>query len=135
MTAPLPERIMNLTEQRESFAALVRQHEPLHSPKLQILMELRDSIAEARNKGASHDVIRTYLHRTGIDVSTDTVARFCHQVLGERKGRKSRGKQTRQIRQNGQSATSRLKQRCPNGSPTVRYQPPAGPRIVNPKDL
>jgi len=114
--APLNEQIMNLTEQRESFAALIRQHEPLHSPKLQTLVELRDSIAEARNKGASHEVIRTYLHRTGIDVSTDTVARFCHQVLGERKGRKSRRKQTRQVRQNGQSATAILEQKRSNGS-------------------
>lgn len=125
---------MNPTEQRESFAALIREHEPLHSPKLKTLLELRDSITEARNKGASHETIRSYLHQTGIDVSTDTVARFCHQILGERKGRKSRRKPTLD-RVKESSATSLLKQQRANGSSAIRYQPPTGPRIVNPKAL
>jgi hypothetical protein len=125
---------MNPTEQRESFAALIREHDPLHSPKLKTLLELRDSISEARNKGASHETIRSYLHQTGIDVSTDTVARFCHQILGERKGRKSRRRPT-QDNAKAPSASGVLKQKRANGSSAIRYQPPTGPRIVNPKTL
>jgi hypothetical protein len=123
---------MSVTEQRESFAALVREHEPIRSPKLKILMELRDSIFEARKKGASHEIIRLFLHQTGIDVSTDTVARFCHKILGERKGRKPRQKP---VQQPQESAATMINQKRANARGSLHYQPSTGPRIVNPKDL
>lgn len=134
IAALFADRPMNLAEQRESFAALIREHEPLRSPKLKLLLELRESISEARKKGASHETIRSYLHQTGIEVSTDTVARFCHQILGERKGKKS-GRHTAHRHVKEPSAAAVLKQKRINGSQAVRYQPPTGPRIVNPKAL
>jgi hypothetical protein len=38
---------MNTSEQRETFAALIRQHEPGHPAKIRELLELRDSIGMA----------------------------------------------------------------------------------------
>jgi hypothetical protein len=41
---------MNPNEQRQTFDALIRQHLPLRPAKLRMLMELRESIAEARKE-------------------------------------------------------------------------------------
>jgi IS30 family transposase len=127
---------MNPNERRQTFDALIEQHLPLRPVKLRMLMELRESIAEARKKGASYEVIRSYLCKTAVNVSADTVARFCHQVLEEPQGKRSKGKRkARNPRANGTSATNLLKQKRPTSLPPTRYQAPSGPRIVDPKNL
>jgi len=127
---------MNPNEQRQTFDALIRQHLPLRPAKLRMLMELRESIAEARKKGASYEVIRSYLCKTAVIVSADTVARFCHQVLEEPQGRRSKEKgKARNPRTNGTSAADLLKQKRSSAPPSARYQVPSGPRIVDPKSL
>ena len=101
-----------------------------------MLMELKESIAEARKKGASYEVIRSYLCKTAVIVSADTVARFCHQVLAEPQGRGAKGKsKVRSRHPNGSSAGDLLKQKRSTASPPARYQAPSGPRIVDPKSL
>src|ERR1700743_1060217 len=65
-TAMVNEMSMNTNEQRQTFDALIRQHLPLRPAKLRMLMELRESIAEARKKGASYEVIRSYLRKTAV---------------------------------------------------------------------
>jgi hypothetical protein len=57
---------MNAHEQRETFDALIRQHSPAYPAKLKELLDLRDSIAEARKQGASYEIIRSYLRKTAI---------------------------------------------------------------------
>lgn len=127
---------MNPNEQRQTFDALIQQHLPLRPAKLRMLMELRESIAEARKKGASYEVIRSYLCKTAVNVSADTVARFCHQILEEPQGRRSNGNgKARNPRANGTSATDLLRQKRPTAPPPGRYQAPSGPRIVDPKSL
>jgi hypothetical protein len=115
---------------------LIRQHLPLRPAKLRMLMELRESIAEARKKGASYEVIRSYLCKTAVLVSADTVARFCHQVLEEPQGRRPNGKgKPRNPRGNGTSAANLLKKKRSSVPTSARYQVPSGPRIVDPKSL
>jgi IS30 family transposase len=127
---------MNPNEQRQTFDALIRQHLPLRPAKLRMLMELRESIAEARKKGASYEVIRSYLCKTAVIVSADTVARFCHQVLAEPQGQRLKGKRkTPSPHANGTSTTDLLKQKRSIAPPPARYQVPSGPRIVDPKSL
>ena len=127
---------MNANEQRQTFDALIRQHLPLRPAKLRMLMELRESIAEARKKGASYEVIRSYLCKTAVVVSADTVARFCHEVLEEPQGRRSKEKgKARNRRANGTSASDLLKQKRSTAPSSARYQAPSGPRIVDPKTL
>jgi hypothetical protein len=135
-TAMVNEVSMNPNEQRQTFDALIQQHLPLRPAKLRMLMELRESIAEARKKGASYEVIRSYLSKTAVIVSADTVARFCHQVLEEPQGRGAKGKRkARSPHPNGTSAAELLKQKRSSAPPSARYQVPSGPRIVDPKSL
>ncbi len=130
------ETSMNPNEQRQTFDALVQQHLPLRPAKLRMLMELRESIAEARKKGASYEVIRDYLRKTAVIVSADTVARFCHQILAEPQERRTKGKRkARSPHVNGASAADVLKQKRSTAPPPARYQAPNGPRIVDPKSL
>jgi hypothetical protein len=134
--ATVNEPPMNTNEQCQAFDALVRQHVPARPPKLRMLMELRDSIAEARKKGASYEVIRSYLRKTAVIVSADTIARFCHQVLAEPQGRRVKGKRkARSPHVNGASAADVLQQKRLTAPPPARYQAPSGPRIVDPKSL
>jgi negative regulator of sigma E activity len=129
------ESSMNSHEQRENFAALIKQYEPAQPAKIRELLELRDSIAEARKMGASYEIIRSYLRKTAIAVSADTVARFCHQILSEpKRGSSKQRPRSRQPDRSGTSASQLLKRKGP--APSVSpYQSPNGPRIVNPKEL
>jgi IS30 family transposase len=125
---------MNAHEQRETFDALIRQHSPAYPAKLKELLDLRDSIAEARKQGASYEIIRSYLRKTAISVSADTVARFCHQILSEPKRRGSKRRHTLRGERNGASARHQQKRTAPAQS-SARYQSSSGPRIVDPKNL
>jgi len=127
---------MNAHEQRETFAALIRRHAPTYPAKLKELLELRDSIAEARKQGASYEIIRAYLRQTAISVSADTVARFCHQILSEPKGRASKRRKRGRATQAGAAARHLPKRTTAAPAPaSSRYQSPNGPRIVDPKNL
>ena len=46
-------------------------------------MPLKDSIAELRSKGASYAAIADILRNVNVPVASDTVFRFCHEILGE----------------------------------------------------
>jgi hypothetical protein len=135
IAASANESCMNLNEQRETFDALVRQHESVRSPKRRELMELRDSIAEARKRGASYEVISTYLLKTAITVSPDTVARFCHEILAEPKGRITKRKKNQARAHKNGTAADLVGQQRAAGLSSMRYSPPTGPRIVDPKTL
>ena len=129
---------MSANEQREAFDALVRQHEMFCPTKLRVLMDFRDSIAEARKKGASFETIRIYLRKTAINVSADTVARFCREVLAETGGRRSqRKRKPRQPRQNGVSAAEALNQSrsAPAPWPVTRRPPARASWIPKTSDL
>jgi negative regulator of sigma E activity len=125
---------MNAQEQRETFNALIQQHSPIYPAKIRELLELRDSIAEARKKGASYEIIRSFLRKTAINVSADTVARFCHHVLSEPKRRGSKRNWRLRGDRNGVSTRQLPKQTAPAQS-SARYQSSSGPRIVDPKNL
>ncbi len=127
---------MNANESRNAFDALIQQHVPHRPAKLRLLMEFRDSIAEARKKGASYEVIRTYLAKTAVAVSADTVARFCHQILAEPEDRGSKRKRkTQTSHQNGTTAADLLTTKRSTAMLPSNYQAPTGPRLVDPKSL
>ncbi len=123
---------MDANDSRHAFENLIQQHPSLRPAKLRLLLEFRDSIAEARKKGASYEIIRTYLAQTAVAVSADTVARFCHLVLAEPESRGSKRKQkVRCASSNGMTAAKALADQRRTG----RYQAPTGPRVVDPKSL
>jgi len=123
---------MNAHEQRETFDALIRQHSPTYPAKIKELLELKDSIAQARKQGASYEIIRSYLHKTAISVSADTVARFCHQILSEPKRRGSKRRHTLRAERNGASTRHPPKRAAP-AQLSARYQPPGRPELLTPK--
>jgi hypothetical protein len=127
---------MNANDSRRAFDVLIQQHVPHRPAKLRLLMEFRDSIAEARKKGASFEVIRTYLAKTAVVVSADTVARFCHQILSEPECRGSKRKRkTQASHQNGTTAADLLTRKRSTTVLPSHYQAPTGPRLVDPKSL
>jgi hypothetical protein len=66
----------------QRFADAARNFTPTASPKFLKLTPFRDGIAELRNKGASYAAIAALLRIADVTVSHDTVARYCHDVLG-----------------------------------------------------
>ena len=44
---------------------------------------MKDSIPELRRKGASHAVIADILRDINVPVASDTIFRFCHEILNE----------------------------------------------------
>ena len=70
-----PEAKVRLTEAVKNYA-------PPESEKYQALNEVKESIIELRKRKASYQAIRAILHENaGIEVSHQTIARYCREVL------------------------------------------------------
>ena len=63
------------------FDAAVRNFERKLPARFRTLMPYKDGIAGLRAKNASFRTIAQILKQTGVSVSHDTVARFCHAVV------------------------------------------------------
>ena len=63
------------------FDAAVRNFEKKLPARFRALMPYKDGIAGLRSKSASFRTIAQILKQTGVSVSHDTVARFCHAVI------------------------------------------------------
>lgn len=75
--------------------------------KLALLDPLKERILELRSKHASYDTVRILLAEANIVVSTDTVYRFCRDVVG---------KTTRSRRPKKAGEAKEAPQRTPSGS-------------------
>jgi len=108
------------------FAAAVREFTPKASGKFQKLLPFKDGIAELRRKHASYEIIADILRNINVTVSHDTVARFCHEVLGltpaQRRRQPRRSRVTQQFRKNPKP-------------PTIISQPAGGPRVADPHNI
>ena len=65
------------------LAQAIRDYVPRHPTKFRKLLPMKGSIAELRSKGASYAAIADILRNINVPVASDTVFRFCHEVLGE----------------------------------------------------
>ena len=75
------------------FDAAVRSFEKKLPARFRALMPYKEGIAGLRAKSASFRTIAQILKQTGVSVSHDTVARFCHAVIEQTQPRqKSRPK-------------------------------------------
>ena len=75
-------------EAKSRLQEAVRNYTPPAPEKYRALEEVKDSIVELRKKKASYQVITTILHdAAGIDVSHQTVARYCREVLDSKGAR------------------------------------------------
>ena len=92
-------KIMNTTivtaEAKARLTEAVKNYTPPAPEKYRALNEVKESIMALRERKASYETIRVMLHENaGIEVSHQTVARYCREVLDSGKAKKPRRPKT-----------------------------------------
>lgn len=78
-------------EAKARLTEAVKNYTPPPPEKYRALEEVKECIIELRKKHASYQTIRTLLHENvGIEVSHQTIARYCREVLEAGKPKKPR---------------------------------------------
>jgi IS30 family transposase len=117
-------------EAKARLAEAVKNYAPPAPEKYRALNEVKESIIALRERKASYETIRTLLHESaGIEVSHQTVARYCREVLDAARPKKSRRPKT---------PAEQTPPSVPNEPPApsqLGYRRPRGPRIADPKTL
>ena len=127
-------KIMNTTivsaEAKARLTEAVKNYTPPAPEKYRALNEVKESIIALRERKASYETIRVMLHENaGIEVSHQTVARYCREVLDSAKPKKPRHPKTAMLEQPA-SAQGELQSRS-----SISSRRPRGPHIVDPKNL
>ncbi len=127
-------KIMNTTivsaEAKARLTEAVKSYTPPAPEKYRALNEVKESIMALRERKASYETIRAMLHENaGIEVSHQTVARYCREVLDSGKAKKPRRPKT-PTAESPATAQGELPARSPFGHPR-----PRGPRIADSKNL
>jgi hydrogenase maturation factor len=82
-------------EAKARLAEAVNHYTPPEPEKYRALNEVKESIIALRERKASYETIRAMLHENaGIEVSHQTVARYCREVLDSGKAKKPRRPKT-----------------------------------------
>ena len=111
-------------EAKARLTEAVKNYAPPAPEKYRALEDVKDCIAELRNKKASYQTIRTMLKdNAGIEVSHQTVARYCREMLTPPKATRKSQRQ--------QKTTDRP---APASAP-FETRRPRGPRIADIKPL
>jgi transposase len=117
-------KIMNTTivsaEAKARLTEAVKSYTPPAPEKYRALNEVKESIMALRERKASYETIRAMLHENaGIEVSHQTVARYCREVLDAAKPKKSRRPKTPPT-EPAAVAQEELPARSPVGQPRPR---------------
>jgi hypothetical protein len=142
VTTKMPEKnqtadesnIMNTSivsaEAKARLSEAVNNYTPPAPEKYRALNEVKESIIALRARKASYETIRAMLHENaGIEVSHQTVARYCREVLDSAKPKKQRRPKTPMVDPPA-AAQKELPVR-----PPISHPQPRGPRIYDPKSL
>ncbi|HEX3988688.1 MAG TPA: hypothetical protein VHZ30_04595 [Verrucomicrobiae bacterium] len=117
-------------EAKARLTEAVKNYAPPAPEKYRALNEVKESIIALRERKASYETIRVMLHENaGIEVSHQTVARYCREVLDAGKAKKPRHPKTPAPEQPA-SAQGELQSRSFIGS-----RRPRGPHIADSKNL
>ena len=82
-------------EAKARLTEAVKNYTPPAPEKYRALNEVKESIIALRERKASYETIRAMLHENaGIEVSHQTVARYCREVLDSAKPKKPRRPKT-----------------------------------------
>ena len=82
-------------EAEARLTAAVKNYTPPAPEKYRALNEVKESIMALRERKASYETIRVMLHENAsIEVSHQTVARYCREVLDAGKAKKPRRSKT-----------------------------------------
>jgi len=95
----LNQKIMNApiisADAKARLTEAVKNYTPPAPEKYRALNEVKDSIIALRERKASYETIRAILHENaGIEVSHQTVARYCREVLDSARPKKPRRPKT-----------------------------------------
>jgi IS30 family transposase len=78
-------------EAKARLTEAVKNYTPPPPEKYRALEEVKDCIVELRDKKASYQTIRAILHdNAGIEVSHQTIARYCREMLESKSARATR---------------------------------------------
>jgi hypothetical protein len=117
-------------EAKARLAEAVKNYAPPAPEKYRALNEVKESIIALRERKASYETIRAMLHdNAGIDVSHQTVARYCREMLDLGKAKKPRRQRAAADEQPAPAQTE------PQSRPHIGYPRPRGPRITDSKNL
>lgn len=105
------------------FELTAREYQQGEGSKVHALLPYKEGIAELRSKRASFETIAVHLGASGMSVSSDTVARFCHQYLTS--------KQAAPPAIHADLLPSNLPDVAPSSFPPSRK----GPRIADPRNI
>jgi IS30 family transposase len=128
------EKIMNESivsaEAKARLTEAVNNYAPPAPKKYRALEEVKECIIELRKKQASYKTIRTILRdNAGVEVSHQTIARYCREVLDAARAKKPRHPKT-PTTEPPASAQGELAARSPFGQSRSR-----GPRNTDSKTL
>jgi hypothetical protein len=104
-----------------------------------VLMPIRESLATLRTKGASYRTIAQILRNVDIEVSLDTLSRFCREHVEEPPPRKDKRRPVIRAASGQLDETTSLAQ-PPPAEPTKETETPPpprgkGPRIADPSNI
>jgi hypothetical protein len=117
-------------EAKTRLAEAVKNYAPPAPEKYSALSEVKESLVALRERKASYETIRVMLHESaGIEVSHQTVARYCREVLDSGKTKKPHRPKTPTTEQPA-PAQAELAAR-----PPFNQTRPRGPRITETKKL
>jgi hypothetical protein len=123
------------------LAQAIRDYTPRRPTKFQKLLPMKGSIVELRDKGASYAAIADILRNIKVPVASDTVFRFCHEILGEPMTRR---RKRRRVPPRAPTERSREKQvvnkatgtrERADSHPVRTWQPSVGPHIADPNTI
>jgi IS30 family transposase len=117
-------------EAKARFAEAVKSYTPPTPEKYRALNEVKESIIALRERKASYETIRVMLHESaGIEVSHQTIARYCREVLEAGKAKKSRRPKSPAAQPPVSAPTE------PPAQSHLGYRRPRGPHIADSKNL
>ena len=117
-------------EAKARLTEAVNNYTPPAPKKYRALEEVKECIIELRKKQASYQTIRAMLHdNAGIDISHQTIARYCREVLDAARAKKPHRPKTPTLEPLA-SAQAELAARPPFGQSR-----PRGPRNTESKNL
>ena len=119
----------------KTFDAAVRSYERRAGGKIQALMPHKKGIAELRGKQASFRTIANLLKRAGVDVSHDTVARFCREILAQTPRRKAQPRPPIAPAKTNVVSVLKAQREAVVPPPAVAAVRSRGPRIADPKNV
>ena len=114
-------------EAKARLTEVVNHYTPPAPEKYRALDEVKECIVELRGRKASYQTIRAILHdNAGIEVSHQTIARYCREVLKPAKPKKPSSPRTTPAETPSAQTEQPLRPFVPR---------PRGPRIADSKNL